>query len=143
MTDILKDVIKRGTGRKAQVPNVEVAGKTGTTNRNVDAWFCGYSPAREVIVWFGRDNNRPIGKNATGGVVAAPAFAYFFKRLYALRPDLPREFIVPDGVYILWMEFQQNYIQIYPHYRQKMRYQLLKSLQICFNLFKIKYLINI
>ncbi len=99
MTDILKDVIKRGTGRKAQVPNVEVAGKTGTTNRNVDAWFCGYSPAREVIVWFGRDNNRPIGKNATGGVVAAPAFAYFFKRLYALRPDLPREFIVPDGVY--------------------------------------------
>jgi len=99
MTDILKDVIKRGTGRKAQVPNIEVAGKTGTTNRNVDAWFCGYSPAQEVIVWFGRDNNRPIGKGGTGGAISAPAFAYFFKKLYRLYPNLPREFEVPEGVY--------------------------------------------
>jgi len=102
MTDILKDVIKRGTGRKAQVPSVEVAGKTGTTNRNVDAWFCGYSPAQEVIVWFGRDNNRPIGKGATGatgGAIAGPAFSYFFKKLYRLYPNLPRKFEVPEGVY--------------------------------------------
>ncbi len=99
MTDILKDVVLRGTGTHAQVPNVEVAGKTGTTNNNVDAWFCGYSPAQEVIVWFGRDNNRPLGKGGTGGAISAPAFSYFFNRLYALRPDLPREFEVPDGVY--------------------------------------------
>jgi len=99
MTDILKDVIKRGTGRKAQVPGVEVAGKTGTTNRNVDAWFCGYSPAQEVIVWIGRDNNRPIGRGATGGAISAPAFSYFFKKLYALYPSLPRKFKVPAGVY--------------------------------------------
>ncbi len=99
MTDILKDVIIRGTGRKAQVKGVELAGKTGTTNRNVDAWFCGYSPAQEVIVWMGRDNNRPIGRGATGGVVSAPAFAYFFKKLYKIYPNLPREFTVPEGVY--------------------------------------------
>jgi len=100
MTDILKDVVLRGTGRNAQVPNVEVAGKTGTTNNNVDAWFCGYSPAQEVIVWFGRDNNRPLGKGGTGGAISAPAFSYFFNRLYTtLYPDLPREFEVPDGVY--------------------------------------------
>jgi len=99
MTDILRDVILRGTGRNAQVPGVEVAGKTGTTNKNVDAWFCGYSPAQEVIVWIGRDNNRPIGRGGTGGGTSAPAFSYFFKKLYALYPDLPRKFKVPKGVY--------------------------------------------
>jgi len=99
MTDILRDVVIRGTGRNAQVAGVEVVGKTGTTNKNVDAWFCGYSPAQEVIVWIGRDNNRPIGRGATGGAMAAPAFAYFFKKLYKLYPNLPRKFEVPDGVY--------------------------------------------
>jgi penicillin-binding protein 1A len=99
MTDILRDVVIRGTGRKAQVTGVEVVGKTGTTNKNVDAWFCGYSPAQEVIVWIGRDNNRPIGRGATGGSIAAPAFAYFFKKLYQLYPNLPRKFKIPKGVY--------------------------------------------
>jgi len=99
MTDILKDVIKRGTGRAAQVPGVEVAGKTGTTNDNVDAWFCGYSPSTEVIVWVGRDNNKPIGRGGTGGGAAAPAFSYYFKRLYKMYPNLPRKFEVPEGVY--------------------------------------------
>ncbi len=99
MTDILKDVVIRGTGRNAQVKGIELVGKTGTTNRNVDAWFCGYSPAQEVIVWIGRDNNRPIGRGATGGAVSAPAFAYFFKKLYRIYPNLPRKFKVPDGVY--------------------------------------------
>ena len=73
MTSILEDVIKRGTGRNARVKGIELAGKTGTTNKNVDAWFCGYSPTIETIVWFGRDNNRPIGRGATGGAVAARA----------------------------------------------------------------------
>jgi penicillin-binding protein 1A len=99
MTDILRDIVKRGTGRNAKVPGVEVVGKTGTTNRNVDAWFCGYSPSTEVIVWIGRDNNRPIGKGGTGGGTAAPAFAYFFKKLYELYPNMPRKFEVPEGVY--------------------------------------------
>jgi len=99
MTDILHDIVKRGTGRNAQVPGVEVVGKTGTTNKNVDAWFCGYSPSTEVIVWMGRDNNKPIGHGATGGATSAPAFSYFFKKLYKLYPDLPRKFIVPKGVY--------------------------------------------
>jgi penicillin-binding protein 1A len=99
MTDILKDIVTRGTGRNAQVPGVQVVGKTGTTNKNVDAWFCGYSPAEEVIVWIGRDNNKPIGKGGTGGGTSAPAFSYFLKRLHKMYPDLPKRFTRPQGVY--------------------------------------------
>jgi len=99
MTDILKDVVKRGTGRNAGVKGIELAGKTGTTNKNVDAWFCGYSPTVEVISWMGRDNNKPIGKGATGGAMAAPAFAYYFKNLLKLYPDTKRTFDIPKGVF--------------------------------------------
>ncbi len=99
MTDMLKDVIRRGTGRNAQVEGIELAGKTGTTNDNVDAWFCGYSPTVETIVWFGRDNNRRIGPKATGGSIAAPAFAYYYRKLMELYPDMPRRFEKPPGVF--------------------------------------------
>ena len=99
MTDILKDVVKRGTGRNARVKGIELAGKTGTTNNNVDAWFCGYSPTIETIVWFGRDDNKPIGRRATGGAIAAPAFAYYYKKLLALYPETKRTFDIPQGVF--------------------------------------------
>jgi penicillin-binding protein 1A len=99
MTDILKDVVKRGTGRNARVKGIELAGKTGTTNNNIDAWFCGYSPTIETIVWFGRDDNTRIGRGATGGATAAPAFAYYYKKLLVLYPDIKRTFDVPQGVF--------------------------------------------
>jgi len=122
MTDILKDVVKRGTGRNAQVKGIELAGKTGTTNKNVDAWFCGYSPTIETIVWFGRDNNRPIGKGATGGATAAPAFAYYYRELLKLYPDIKRTFDIPEGVFI--GEYQgrkELYTQISPLPKMKVR----------------------
>jgi len=100
MTDVLKDVIKRGTGRNARVKGIELAGKTGTTNNSIDAWFCGYSPTIEVISWFGRDNNKPIGrKGATGGGLAAPAFAYYYEKLLELYPETKRTFDIPQGVF--------------------------------------------
>jgi len=99
MTDILKDVVKRGTGKNAQVKGIELAGKTGTTNKNVDAWFCGYSPTIETIVWFGRNNNRRIGKGGTGGALSAPAFAYFYRHLIKLYPETKRIFDKPEGVF--------------------------------------------
>ena len=100
MTSILQDVIKRGTGRNARVEGLELAGKTGTTNNNVDAWFCGYSPTIETIVWFGRDNNKRIGRGATGGAMSAPAFSYYYRELLKLYPDLKRKFDIPEGVFI-------------------------------------------
>ena len=100
MTDVLKDVVKRGTGRSARVKGLELAGKTGTTNNSIDAWFCGYSPTIEVISWFGRDDNKPIGrKGATGGGLAAPAFAYYYKKLLELYPETKRTFDIPQGVF--------------------------------------------
>ncbi len=99
MTDVLMDVIKRGTGTKARVEGIELAGKTGTTNNNIDAWFCGYSPTIEAIVWMGRDDNKRIGAGATGGALAAPAFAYYFKKLLKLYPDTKRTFDIPPGVF--------------------------------------------
>ena len=99
MTDILKDVVKRGTGRNARVQGIELAGKTGTTNKNIDAWFCGYSPTIEVISWMGRDDNKPIGKGATGGAMAAPAFAYYYRELLKLYPRTKRTFDIPQGVF--------------------------------------------
>jgi penicillin-binding protein 1A len=100
MTDILKDVIIRGTGRRAKVDGIELAGKTGTTNNNVDAWFCGYSPTIEAIVWVGRDDNKPIAKKATGGAVAAPLFAKYFRYILKTNPDIKRAFDIPSGVYM-------------------------------------------
>ncbi|CAA6821351.1 MAG: Multimodular transpeptidase-transglycosylase (EC (EC [uncultured Sulfurovum sp.] len=100
MTDILKDIVTRGTGKNARVKGVEVGGKTGTTNKNVDAWFCGYSPTTEVIVWIGRDNNKPIGRGGTGGGAAAPAFSYFLNKLHnELYKGMPKKFARPEGVY--------------------------------------------
>jgi penicillin-binding protein 1A len=99
MTDILMDVVKRGTGRNARVEGIELAGKTGTTNDNIDAWFCGYSPTIETIVWFGRDDNARIGRGATGGALAAPAFSFYYKKLLELYPDTKRMFDIPEGVF--------------------------------------------
>jgi len=98
MTTILRDVVNRGTGRKAKVPGLELAGKTGTTNNSVDAWFAGYSPTLETIVWFGNDDNTPMMKKETGGRVAAPAFNHYFRDVLKLYPHIKRKFDMPEGV---------------------------------------------
>ncbi|MBL3519114.1 PBP1A family penicillin-binding protein [Arcobacter lanthieri] len=100
ITSILKDVVTKGTGRRAAVDGIELAGKTGTTNDNIDAWFCGYSPSIQTIVWFGNDNNKPMRKSETGSTLAAPAFSYFFKKYLELYPEIPRTFTKPENVYL-------------------------------------------
>lgn len=98
MTDILKNVVNNGTGRGAKVNGIELAGKTGTTNNNVDNWFCGYSPSIQAVVWFGNDDNTPMSKGETGGRSTAPVFRYFFENLLMVYPQIPRQFNVPENV---------------------------------------------
>jgi len=99
MVDILRDVVKRGTGRNARVKGMDVAGKTGTTNKSVDTWFCSFTPDVEAIVWFGNDNNTPLARRETGGRTAAPVARYFYKKLIKIHPEFKREFKEPEGVY--------------------------------------------
>ena len=98
MTSILRDVVKNGTGRNAKVKGIEIVGKTGTTNNNVDAWFCGYSPTLQTIVWYGNDDNKPMRKTETGGRTAAPAFQYFYQEWLKLHPEIQRKFKKPQRV---------------------------------------------
>ncbi|PLY09638.1 MAG: penicillin-binding protein [Arcobacter sp.] len=95
---ILQDVVTRGTGRRAAVQGIELAGKTGTTNDNVDAWFCGFSPTIQTIAWFGNDDNTPMRRSEGGGSTAAPAFSHFFKKYLEIHPEIERNFKMPDNV---------------------------------------------
>jgi len=109
MVDILRTTVERGTGRKAQVKGIETAGKTGTTNKNIDAWFCGFTPEIEVLVWYGNDDNSPMKKYETGGRVAGPAFAHFVKGYTGIYPQTKRKFIPPQGVYMRKIKGRKEY----------------------------------
>lgn len=97
--DILKNVVNHGTGYRARVAGIEIAGKTGTSNDSVDAWFSGFSPSLQVVVWYGRDNNTAIGSNETGGVISAPVASEFFRNILRVEPGLKRVFDMPPNVY--------------------------------------------
>lgn len=98
MVDMLKNVVEKGTGRAARVAGIEIAGKTGTTNSNVDAWFCGFTPDINVLIWYGKDDNTPMQKTEVGGRTSTVPFAYFMKKYIELYPETTRKFQIPDGV---------------------------------------------
>ncbi len=109
MVDILRTTVERGTGRKAKVVGIETAGKTGTTNKNIDAWFCGFTPEIEVLVWYGNDDNSPMQKYETGGRVAGPAFANFVKGYIDIYPQTKRKFTPPKGVTMRKIKGRREY----------------------------------
>ncbi|MBX7489945.1 PBP1A family penicillin-binding protein [Helicobacter turcicus] len=109
IVDILRNVINVGTGKRAKVDGIELAGKTGTTNDNIDAWFCGFSPSIEVIIWYGKDDNTPMGYSETGGVAPAPSFSYFFNKILEIDPGLERKFKIPQGVRIQSVDGEKFY----------------------------------
>jgi len=99
MVDMLRDVVRRGTGRNARVRGMDIAGKTGTTNKSVDTWFCSFTPDVETVVWFGNDDNTPLPKRETGGRTAAPVARVFYSELVRKHPEYRRRFEEPEGVY--------------------------------------------
>ncbi|MEQ9364693.1 MAG: PBP1A family penicillin-binding protein [Leptospirales bacterium] len=87
MTSILTDVVEKGTGRGARIGGWPVAGKTGTTNRNTNAWFVGYSPRIVTAVYLGFDRPMSLGRGATGGGLAAPVWGRYMQRAHRGEPD--------------------------------------------------------
>lgn len=96
---ILQDVVLLGTGRLARVRGLEIAGKTGTTNDNHDAWFVGFSPDVQVVLWFGNDDNTSIGKIGGSAGIVAPIFADFMTQALKIHPEMRRKFQRPKNVY--------------------------------------------
>ncbi|QKF63384.1 transglycosylase domain-containing protein [Campylobacter mucosalis] len=99
MTSLLQNVVENGTGRNAKIAGIQIAGKTGTTNNNIDAWFCGFSPDVQAVIWYGNDDNTPMKKLEGGGRTAAPVFKKFMESYMKQYPNLRRNFIQPEGVY--------------------------------------------
>ncbi|EOI1913675.1 penicillin-binding protein 1A [Campylobacter jejuni] len=97
--DMMRNVVEKGTGRNARVKDIEIAGKTGTTNKSVDAWFCGLTPEIEAIIWYGNDNNKPMRYTEGGARTAAPVFREFLTQYIEKFPDTTRKFSIPNGVY--------------------------------------------
>jgi len=99
MTSMMEGVVQRGTAPIVKELGVPVAGKTGTTNEEKDAWFVGYTPDLVTSVYIGFDNPKPMGKGNTGGGLAAPVFTEFMKS--AIEGEKPVEFRVPRGLKLI------------------------------------------
>ncbi|RMD87953.1 MAG: PBP1A family penicillin-binding protein [Candidatus Dadabacteria bacterium] len=131
MANMMKGVVQHGTGVRVRPIGRPVAGKTGTSNDQMDAWFIGYTPEWVCGVWVGFDVKKTLGEKETGGRVAAPIWLYFMKdflqerdrELYEkLEEENRREaefldiemepieeidapdFVVPDGVDPFWID---------------------------------------
>jgi len=101
MTDMLRDVVRRGTAARAVGSlRVPAGGKTGTTNDGADVWFIGFTPDLVAGVWMGLDRPRTIMRNAQGGELAAPAFTAFMSEVYRRRA-LTADFAGPGGLVAL------------------------------------------
>jgi penicillin-binding protein 1A len=97
MDSLMQDVTRVGTGaRAASLGRKDIAGKTGTTNEFIDAWFAGYNPALVGIAWVGFDQPKSLGRNQTGGLVALPIWSGYMEKALKAAPEMPR--VVPEGV---------------------------------------------
>jgi penicillin-binding protein 1A len=99
ITSMMEGVVQRGTGKKVLTVGKPVAGKTGTSNDEKDAWFIGYTPDLTVGVYVGYDNPKPMGKKRTGGELAAPIVADFMR--LALRDQPATPFRVPRAIELI------------------------------------------
>ena len=103
MVSILKGAVDRGTGRKTKIEGIEIAGKTGTTNNNTDAWFVGFTSELIIGVYAGFDSPESLGKRETGSSVAVPIFREFVSKYYEDKPILP--FTIPRGIELIRIDY--------------------------------------
>ena len=97
LDNMLSDVVDSGTARKAKVlERPDLAGKTGTTNDAVDAWFAGYQPAISAVTWFGYDNPKSLGEKQTGSGIALPIWIDFMKEILKRQPIVFKQ--EPPGI---------------------------------------------
>jgi penicillin-binding protein 1A len=97
MDSMMQDVTRYGTAaRVARLGRSDLAGKTGTTNEFIDAWFAGYQPSLVGVAWVGFDQPRTLGKNQTGSVVTLPIWVGYMERILKEIPEEPRS--TPTGV---------------------------------------------
>lgn len=99
ITSMLEGVVQRGTGAAVKAVGKPLAGKTGTTNNEKDAWFVGFSPDLAVGVFIGFDNPKAMGRGSTGGQLAAPVFRDFMMKALADKPGSP--FRIPNGINLI------------------------------------------
>jgi penicillin-binding protein 1A len=101
MTSLLQEVTRSGTARQAQATlgRTDIAGKTGTTNDAVDAWFAGYHRSLVAVVWMGYDTPRKLGDRESGGGLALPVWLEFMAQALKGRPiEVPQ---APDGMVLI------------------------------------------
>jgi len=96
ITNVLEDVIQKGTGQLAKTIERSVAGKTGTTNDFTDAWFIGYTPNLATAVWVGFDDIRTLGETESGAHAALPIWLEFMQAALPLLPPAPFE--IPEDI---------------------------------------------
>ncbi|TCL70505.1 penicillin-binding protein 1A [Rhizobium sp. BK251] len=100
ITSMMQGVIKRGTAAgKIDLGDRDVAGKTGTTNDEKDAWFVGYTPDLVAGLYLGFDSPAPLGRGGTGGVLAAPVFNEFMQQ--AVKDMPASKFVIPQGMNLM------------------------------------------
>jgi len=102
ITSMLEGVIKRGTGKKLKNLNLDIAGKTGTTNKNTDTWFVGFTSKLVIGVYVGMDEPQPLGKYETGSRTAMPIFKEFIQK--AVKKKDTRPFKVSENITMVMID---------------------------------------
>ncbi|MFY7423100.1 bifunctional glycosyl transferase/transpeptidase [Enterobacter cloacae complex sp. IR5418] len=102
----MRQVVQRGTGRQlgAKYPSLHLAGKTGTTNNNVDTWFAGIDGREVVITWVGRDNNQPTRLYGASGAMS------IYQRYLANQSPVPLNLVAPEDIVDMGVDSSGNFI---------------------------------
>ncbi|EME8861527.1 bifunctional glycosyl transferase/transpeptidase [Enterobacter mori] len=102
----MQQVVQRGTGRQlgAKYPGLHLAGKTGTTNNNVDTWFAGIDGREVVITWVGRDNNQPTKLYGASGAMS------IYQRYLANQSPVPLNLVAPEDIVDMGVDGSGNFI---------------------------------